>query len=119
MDADNTFRANEQPLSKLKAAQGKTPSYLYYFAWRFPVRNGQMKAADIPFALHNVDSAASMTRPRGSAYALAHNISAAFASFARIGNPSHKDLPNWPVFNSRTHSTMVFANECEMLNGAA
>jgi para-nitrobenzyl esterase len=49
-------------------------------------------------------------------YALAHRMSAAFASFARTGNPNHADLPYWPAFNVRTYPTMVFANECKVLN---
>jgi para-nitrobenzyl esterase len=40
---------------------------------------------------------------------------AAFASFARTGNPNHAELPNWPAFNLRTYPTMVFANECKVV----
>ncbi len=64
MNADNTRRANAQLLDELKTAQGKAPSYLYYFTWRSPVHKGQMKSyhtLDIPFALYNIDHAASMT----------------------------------------------------------
>ena len=119
MNADNTHRANAQLLNELKTVQGKAASYLYYFAWRSPVHNGQMKAyhgLDIPFALYNVDQAASMTGAMQERYALAHKMSAAFASFARTGNPNHADLPSWPAFNTRTYPTMVFANDCKVLN---
>jgi para-nitrobenzyl esterase len=64
MNADNTRRANAQTLGELKSAQGKAPSFLYYFNWRSPVHNGQMKSyhtLDIPFVLYNVDIAGSMT----------------------------------------------------------
>jgi para-nitrobenzyl esterase len=119
MNADNTRRANAQLLNELKTAQGKAPSYLYYFSWRSPVHKGQMKSyhtLDIPFALYNIDQAASMTGAMQDRYALAHKMSAAFASFARTGNPNHSDLPNWPVFNTRAYPTMVFGNECKLLN---
>ena len=119
MNADNTRRANAQLLNELKAAQGKAPSYLYYFSWRSPVHNGQMKSyhtLDIPFALYNIDQAASMTGAMQDRYVLAHRMSAAFASFARTGNPSHADLPNWPAFNTRAYPTMVFGSECRVLN---
>jgi para-nitrobenzyl esterase len=119
MNADNTRRANAQLLNELKTAQGKAPSYLYYFSWRSPVHKGQMKAyhtLDIPFALYNVDQAASMTGAMQDRYALAHQMSAAFASFARTGNPNHADLPKWPAFNTRAYPTMVFGNECKVLN---
>jgi para-nitrobenzyl esterase len=119
MNADNTRRANAQLLNELKAAQGTAPSYLYYFSWRSPVHKGQMKAyhtLDIPFALYNVDQAASMTGAMQDRYALAHRMSAAFAAFARTGNPNHADLPNWPAFNTRAYPTMVFGNECKVMD---
>jgi para-nitrobenzyl esterase len=43
-------------------------------------------------------------------------MSAAFASFARTGNPNQADLPKWPAFNTRAYPTMVFGNECKVLN---
>jgi len=119
MNADNTRRSNAQLLSELKTAQGKAPAYLYFFNWRSPVHKGQMKAyhtLDIPFALYNIDQAASMTGAMQERYALAHKMSAAFAAFARSANPNHADLPNWPAFNTRTYPTMVFGNDCKVMN---
>lgn len=119
MNADNTRRANAQLLCELKAAQGKAPAYLYFFNWRSPVHKGQMKAyhtLDIPFALYNIDQAASMTGAMQDRYALAHKMSAAFAAFAKTGNPNHADLPMWPAFNPRTYPTMVFGNDCKVVN---
>jgi para-nitrobenzyl esterase len=119
MNADNTRRANAQLLCELKAAQGKAPAYLYFFNWRSPVHKGQMKAyhtLDIPFALYNIDQAASMTGAMQDRYALAHKMSAAFAAFARTGNPNHRDIPKWPAFNARAYPTMVFGTECKVVD---
>jgi para-nitrobenzyl esterase len=119
MNADNTRRANAQLLCELKAAQGKAPAYLYFFNWRSPVHNGQMKAyhtLDIPFALYNIDQAASMTGAMQNRYALAHKMSAAFAAFARSGNPNHRDIPMWPAFNARGYPTMIFGNDCKVVD---
>jgi para-nitrobenzyl esterase len=119
MNADNTRRANAQLLCELKAAQSKAPAYLYFFNWRSPVHNGQMKAyhtLDIPFALDNIDQAASMTGAMQERYALAHKMSAAFAAFARTGNPNHRDLPLWPAFNASSYPTMIFGNDCKVVN---
>ncbi|HEY7191913.1 MAG TPA: carboxylesterase family protein [Vicinamibacterales bacterium] len=119
MNADNTRRANAQLLCELKAAQGKAPAYLYFFNWRSPVHKGQMKAyhtLDIPFALYNIDQAASMTGAMQDRYALAHKMSAAFAAFARTGNPNHRDIPMWSAFNARTYPTMIFGNDCKVVN---
>jgi para-nitrobenzyl esterase len=118
MNSDNTRRANAQLLSELKLAQGRAPAYLYYFAWRSPVHNGQMKSyhtLDIPFVFYNVDIAASMTGAMQERYELAHRMSAAWAAFARTGNPSHRDLPSWPAFTSG-YPTMILNTECRVVN---
>ena len=71
---------------------------------------------DIPFAFYNVDQAASMTGAMQDRYALAHRMSAAFAAFARSGNPNHADMPTWPAFNTRAYPTMVFGNDCRVVD---
>jgi len=71
---------------------------------------------DIPFALYNIDQAASMTGAMQDRYALAHKMSTAFAAFARTGNPNHADLPKWPAFDARTYPTMIFGNDCKVVN---
>jgi para-nitrobenzyl esterase len=119
MNADNTRRANAQTLGELKSAQGGAPSYLYYFTWRSPVHKGQMKAyhtLDIPFAFYNIDIAGSMTGAGNDRYPLAHRMSAAWAAFARNGNPNHADLPNWPAFNTTDRATMILGRECKVVN---
>jgi len=119
MNADNTRRANAQTLGELKAAQGRAASYLYYFTWRSPVHKGQMKAyhtLDIPFAFYNIDVAGSMTGAGNDRYPLAHRMSAAWAAFARSGNPNHADLPNWPAFTTADRATMIFGKECRVVN---
>ena len=119
MNADNTRRANVQTLGELKFAQGRAPAYAYYFAWRSPVHKGQMKAyhtLDIPFVFSNVDVAASMTGSGQERYALQHKMSAAWAAFARTGNPNHADIPTWPAFNPTERATMIWNNEVKVVN---
>jgi para-nitrobenzyl esterase len=119
MQSDNTRRANAQALAELKVTQGKAADYLYYFTWRSPVHKGQMKSyhtLEIPFTFYNIDIAGSMTGAGNERYALAHKMSAAWAAFARNGNPNHPDLPNWPAFNMNQRPTMIFNNECKVVN---
>jgi para-nitrobenzyl esterase len=71
---------------------------------------------DIPFVFYNIDIAGSMTGAGNSRYALAHKMSAAWAAFARTGNPNHPDLPNWPAFTLKDRATMIFNNECRVVN---
>jgi para-nitrobenzyl esterase len=119
MNADNTRRANVQALGELKSAQARAPFYAYYFAWRSPVHKGQMKSyhtLDIPFAFYNVDVAASMTGAGQDRYALAHRMSAAWAAFARSGNPNHADIPHWPAFTPAERATMIWNTEVKVVN---
>src|SRR3954469_5261859 len=40
--------------------------------------------------------------------ALSRHLSAAWASFARAGNPNHAGLPDWPAVDLKSRATMVF-----------
>ena len=118
-ESDNTRRRNAQLLCKLKQAQAAAPAYLYYFNWYSPVhdnRMGSYHTLDIPFVFNNVDVAASMTGAGPDRYQLAHVMSAAWAAFARTGNPDHADMPHWPAFNANDYPTMVFGTSTEVQN---
>jgi para-nitrobenzyl esterase len=118
-ESDNSRRYNAQLLNRLKHAQGAAPSWLYYFNWYSPVhdnRMGSYHTLDIPFVFNNVDVAASMTGAGQDRYTLAHVMSAAWAAFARTGNPDHADMPHWPAFNPDEYPTMVFGNEVALSN---
>jgi para-nitrobenzyl esterase len=57
-----------------------------------------------------------MTGAGQERYALADKISTAFATFAREGTPQHNGLPQWPVFTVEQRATMVFDDECRVVN---
>ena len=110
-ESDDTRRWNAQLLCRLRHEQGAAPSYLYFFDWQSPVHNNRMGSyhtLDIPFVFYNLDLGASMTGAAQERYQLGHVMSAAWAAFARTGNPNHADMPNWPVFEPTSYPTMVF-----------
>jgi para-nitrobenzyl esterase len=43
-------------------------------------------------------------------------MSAAWAAFARTGNPDHADMPHWPAFDAATLPTMMFGKEVRVAN---
>ena len=86
-----------------KAEQGKAPVYLYYFAWNTPLVDSKIKAfhtAELPLAMRLVRYPESEQVSR--------QLSAAWAAFARTGNPSNHELPPWPAFDTSTRASMVF-----------
>jgi para-nitrobenzyl esterase len=117
VESDN-FRAAVITEGERKAQQS-APVYMYYFTWQSPVREGKLKAfhtLEIPFALNNVDEAKTMTGTGQDRYALQDKMNAAWAAFARTGNPNHGALPNWPAFKANDRATMIFNNECKVVN---
>jgi para-nitrobenzyl esterase len=119
VESDTRVRAGIATVAELKFAKPPAPVYLYYFTWRSPVRDGKLKAfhtLEIPFVTENVDSATSMTGMGQDRYALQDKMSAAWANFARTGDPNHKGLPKWPKFNLTQRATMIFNNECKVVN---
>ena len=118
--SDNTVRSGMLNVAERKADAKQAPVYMYYFTWRSPVHDGKLKAyhtLDIPFVFENVDLATAMTGGRQDRYVLQDRMSAAWASFARTGNPNVKGLlPEWPAFDTAQRATMEFNNECRVVN---
>jgi para-nitrobenzyl esterase len=118
-ESDDTRRWHAQALGRLKHEQGTAPSYLYFFDWYSPVHHDRMGAyhtLDIPFVFYNLDIGASMTGASQSRYELGHAMSAAWAGFARNGDPNHADMPTWPAFDPDDYSTMMFGEEIRVSN---
>lgn len=119
ISTDAGFSASVRTEADLKAAQGKAPVYKYYFTWQSPVREGKLRSfhtLEIPFVTVNVDNAKSMTGSGQDRYALQDKMSAAWAAFAKTGNPNAKGLPHWPAFTAEERATMIFNNECKLVN---
>jgi para-nitrobenzyl esterase len=117
-DASN-FRTGTDTEAERKAEQAKAPVYKYYFQWYSPVREGKLRSyhtLDIPFAFQNVEIAQSMVGTGPERQPLADKMSAAFAAFARSGNPNHKGIPKWEPFDTTKRATMIWNNESKVVN---
>jgi para-nitrobenzyl esterase len=119
MASDASIRRNVITQAERKSQQAGAATYLYYFTWQSPVRDGLLRAyhcLDIPFAFNNVDVCSAMVGAGQNRYALATRMSTAFANFARSGNPTHADLPAWPAFDTAQRATMVFNDNPALVN---
>ncbi len=116
---NSVMRHSGHMTSERKAAQGAAPVYAYYFKWYTPVRQGKLRsmhAIELPFVFDHVDDARFMVGDGQDRYALADQMSAAWAAFARTGNPNHPGLPMWKPFTTGERATMVFDRECRLEN---
>ncbi|MEO8314116.1 MAG: carboxylesterase/lipase family protein [Pseudomonadota bacterium] len=116
--SDRLARRNAVRLSERKAAQGRASVHMYLFAWKSPALGGKLRSphtVEIPFVFDNTDIPTVMTRAP-SARELAARVSSAWIAFARSGNPNCPQLPQWQAYDAQRRATMVFDNECRVVN---
>jgi para-nitrobenzyl esterase len=115
---DRMMRMNAITQAERKAAQG-TPAYMYEFAWQTPVLGGKLKsphAIELAFVFDTIETATGMIGMGSDLQPLADKVSGAWAAFARNGNPSHPGIPKWPAYDTTSRATMVFNDECKVVD---
>ena len=99
-------------LAGRKADQNAAPVWVYQFYRSTPLEGGRYHtphASEIPFVFDTLSKATSIGgEPTANAQVLADRMSAAWASFARNGDPNGGKTPTWPKYNSTTRPTMVW-----------
>jgi para-nitrobenzyl esterase len=91
---------------------------MYYFKWQTPVLGGRLHTphdTEMLFVFDNVALAPTFIGTGADLQPLADKVSGAWTSFARTGNPSQKSLP-WPAYNTSDRPTMVFDDQCKIVN---
>ncbi len=122
LESDRFMRINSIRQAERKAAQSGAPVYMYYYAWRTPVRGGSLRsphAIEIPFVFGHPDAWKGLTGDGAERYALADQMSSAWTAFARSGSPNASALPHWPAYDAAKRATMIFDNECKVVDDPA
>jgi para-nitrobenzyl esterase len=116
---DRAMRLNSITQAERKAALGAAPAYMYIFAWPSPVLGGKLRSShgmEMGFVFDNTDKTAGMNGTGADLVPLAAKMSAAWAAFARTGNPNTSALPHWPAYDATTRATMIFNDESKVVN---
>ncbi len=110
-------RNNVQRLSRMKYEQKAAPVYQYFFTWQSPMLEdaGAWHTSELAFCFDNTKRCEQGTGNTPEAQALAKKMASAWATFARTGNPSQPDLV-WTATNPDRFQTMVFDNQCRMVD---
>jgi len=114
------FRLPACEQASRKSALGRAPAYSYIYAWRTPVldgRPGSFHGAEIAFTFDNAELCDHYSGGSAEAIVLSRQVSTAWVSFARTGNPNHADLPHWPKYTSEHRATMQLDRQCEVRIG--
>ena len=112
------MRNNVVKMSKLKHDLKAAPAYAYYFTWQTPILDGLPGAwhtAELQFCFDNTKRCEQGTGNTPEAQALATKMASAWATFAATGNPSIPGL-TWQPADPETNRTMIWDNECKMVN---
>jgi para-nitrobenzyl esterase len=110
-------------LAERKAALKAAPVFMYQFAYEseVPVAPGvayPTKAAhamEIAFKFNHPETSPEAGQ-RPERFRAARNMSAAWAAFARTGNPSHPGIPAWPAYDVERRATMILDAECRVVD---
>jgi para-nitrobenzyl esterase len=113
------IRMDSVQIAERKIAGGPAPTYMYLLTWESPALNGMLKschALEIPLVFNNVDPVVEIIGNAPERFALASNMSSAWAAFARSGDPNHKGIPHWPTYTTERRATMIFDTNCRVEN---
>jgi para-nitrobenzyl esterase len=112
-----SMRNNVTRMATMKHQQQGAPAFAYYFRWQSPMLEdaGAWHTAELAFCFDNTARCAQGTGNGPEAQALAKTMATARTNFARAGDPSQPGLP-WPAFTPYRCPTMVFDDQCRMVD---
>ena len=116
--SDQRIRMGAVTQAERKASLNRAPVYAYFFTWKAPIDGGKWRTPhtlELPFVFETYDKA-TVTGTGPERTVLGDRVSGAWAAFARHGNPNQKGLPQWKPYTSAGRATMIFDNECRVVN---
>lgn len=113
-----SMRNNVVKMAKLKHELHAAPAYTYYFTWQTPILDGVPGAwhtAELQFCFDTTKRCEQGTGDTAEAQALAKKMASSWAAFAATGKPSIPGIA-WKPSDPETNNTMLWDNDCRMMN---
>ena len=93
---------------------------MYMFTYPSPMQNGKLgscHAIEIPFVHGTLNMPRNELFPASNSETetISKKMMDAWTSFAKTGNPNHKDIPEWRPY-SDNRATIMFDTKVEVLN---
>ena len=107
--SDFLFRRRAIRMAELKAEQATASVYMYQLKFETDIHSGHYRTPhilDLPLVFANPDHPILGSDP--ARFAVSRQMTAAWAAFAREGNPNTDLLPHWPAYDAATRATMQF-----------
>jgi para-nitrobenzyl esterase len=101
-------------LAERRSDADAAPVFMYLVTWESPALKGALGSThciDLPFVFDNLALAEDFVGRRPEREKLASQMSDAWISFARNGDPGHVGLLSWPAYSRKNRATMIFDAE--------
>jgi para-nitrobenzyl esterase len=79
-------------------------------------RPGTFHCAELAPVFDNAELCDHYSAGDPDAFLLSRQMSTAWVSFARTGNPNHGGMPHWPNYTADTRATMFFGAPSKIRN---
>jgi para-nitrobenzyl esterase len=117
---DLEFRISAIRTAEVQSVQNQN-TYMYLFTWPSPFMGlnlGACHITEIPFVfgMLNIPGWAMFSGTGEEAEKLSEKIMDAWIAFARTGNPSHSEIPEWPKYNAEKRGTMLLGKEIKVVD---
>jgi len=116
---DNSQLKMVDMISKTKDGKGGAPFYNCIFGFESP--DPVQKAfhgTDVPFFFDNAYLAPGMytAKTKAAAFKVSDTCGSAWTAFARTGDPTGRNMPEWKPYDQTTRYTLMFKEESELLS---
>ena len=123
IQTDRAFRIPAIRLVEAQYVHQPKNTWLFLFTWESVLLGGTLGAhhgVDLPFVFGLTETSGALITGGGpEAETLSLLTMDAWLAFAHSGNPNHADLPEWQPYDESKRATMLFGEECALVEAPA